>query len=129
MTAEKIVFHGKLGVLGREVEILTAPWSDADIGRATKLAGTRVRIVVEPEPPPPEPLTGTNADVGVIVRVLSGPKVDPAVAGRFGVLRRYNDHGSADVLFERGEMWSISCDRIERAPVDCPHCGAVQVSR
>jgi hypothetical protein len=129
MIVEKIVLHGKFGVNGREVEILTGPWSDADIGRATKLAGSRVRIVVEPEPPPPEPLTGTNADVGVLVRVLSGPNVSPEVTGRIGVLRRYSGTGFADVLFERGEMWSISCERIERAPVDCPHCGAVQVAR
>lgn len=94
---------------------------------AHAMHGQRVRIIVEPVPPEPEPLTGGDADINVRVRIKRD-WLPAAVAGRIGVLARYDGYGHAHVRVDGG-YHVVPVDQIERPPAECPHCGASQVSR
>jgi hypothetical protein len=128
MTA-RIAVKGELRVHGREVEIIVSPgWSDADLHAAAALAGAPVRFTVEPVTDP-EPLTGGDADINVRVRIKDCCP-DPWQAGRVGTLLEYDASGGALVRLDAGiSIHQLPRVYIERAPVDCPHCGAVRVTR
>ncbi len=87
-----------------------------------------VRITVEPVPPPPDPLTGGDADINVRVRVRLDCGL-PHLAGRTGTLMRYSPDGLAEVRFDDLHVLATTPRSIERAPAECPHCGASQVTR
>jgi hypothetical protein len=128
MTA-RISVNGELRVHGREVEIIVKPrWTHADLDAAESLAGAPVRITVEPVPPPPEPLTGGDADINARVRVKNDCP-DPGFVGSFGTLVEYGSTGAAVVRFDNGSWFSMPRCYVERAPAECPHCGASQVTR
>jgi hypothetical protein len=128
MTA-RIAVQGELRVHGREVEIIVKPgWSDADLQAAAALEGAPVRIIVGPAADL-DPLTGGDADINVRVRIKMCCH-DPCLAGRVGVLLGYDAAGGALVRLDNGRgVYMLPRGYIERALADCPHCGAVQVTR
>lgn len=128
MTA-RISVNGELRVHGREVEIIVKPcWTDADLHAAAALECAPVRITVEPAPAPPEPLTGGDADIAVRVRIKNDCP-DPGFSGRFGTLAEYGPTGAAVIRLDNGSWFSMPRCYVERAPAECPRCGASQVSR
>lgn len=129
MTA-RITVNGELRVHGREVEILVKPgWTSADLQAAAALEGAPVRFTIEPIQPAPEPLTGGDADINVRVRIKRTWVPGSALSGKIGVLAGYSCLGYADIRDpDTGGYWAVPPDQIERAPTECPHCGASQVT-
>jgi hypothetical protein len=125
MTA-RISVNGELRVNGREVEIIVKPgWTAADLQDAATLEGAPVRFTIEPVPPPPEPLTGGDEDINVRVRSKSDA---PCLHRGTGVIVGYFSGGTARVRFGSND-YAIHVNWLERAPAECPRCGASQVSR
>lgn len=81
-----------------------------------------------PTAAPSEPLTGGDADINVRVRV-NDKCPDPWFAGRTGTLLEYESSGGAVVRFDTRSIYTVPVGYIERAPAECPHCGASQVAR
>lgn len=85
----------------------------------------------EPAPVPTiEPLTGGPADINVRVRIKRDWVHGSALSGKTGVLASYGNEGHAWIRDpDSGGYWAVPPNQIERAPAECPHCGASQVSR
>lgn len=101
----------------------------------TDLADEVMRIVEEARgatmqpSAPPEPLTGGDADINVRVRIKRDWVPESAISGLVGTLTRYDRYGRAEVREDGGGYYLVPRNQIERAPAQCPICGAVQVSR
>lgn len=93
-----------------------------------KLIG-EARGGVTPTDAHPGPLTGGDADIGVRVRIKRTWVPGSALSGKIGVLAGYSCLGYADIRDpDTGGYWAVPPDQIERAPTECPHCGASQVT-
>lgn len=106
-------------------------WDDV----ITDIAPEVMKIVREARRPakstaaPTEPLTGGDADINVRVRIKRDWIPESAISGSVGTLTRYDRYGNAEVRQDGGGYYLVPCDQIERAPAECPHCGASQVTR
>jgi hypothetical protein len=88
------------------------------------------RGAVVPTGAPLEPLTGGDADINVRVRVKRDWIPGSALSGKTGTLASYGNDGHAWIRdHDTGGYWAVPPDQIERAPAECPHCGASQVTR
>lgn len=128
----RIVINGELRPHGRTVEIIVKPgWRNEDLVFAASLQGAPVRITIESAATTqPEPLTGGPADIGVRVRIKRDWIPGSALSGKEGVLASYGNDGHAWIRDPAsGGYWAVPPDQIERAPAECPHCGASQVTR
>jgi hypothetical protein len=93
------------------------------------LHGKQIEPADRAPAPTIEPLTGGPADINV--RVLIKCDVDDVsfLAGEIGTLMRYSTYGLADIRLDNGNYYAVHRDHIERAPAECPHCCASQVTR
>lgn len=88
-----------------------------------------VRVTIEPAPAPPEPLTGGDADINVRVRIKTDWSGGSFLGDKTGVIVEYIVDQHAVVRLDDGWHYTIPNSAIERAPTECPHCGASQVTR